>query len=265
MDARQAARESGICGQHSIGPPKRRESVLDRYDSEIRELLIRYPDIKVVEVHRRLRQIGYSSSYTILRLRVKEIRQSIASGKLAEVIAPGAVGIVSCSRIEQLSVSNRMCNAYLFRFHLVYSSTCYLHLETSDEIAVVLYLHLRAFKQFKGAPAMLQYNNIPAVGNPGDNQDASFNPLFLRFANHYGFYPRILSRIDDQWEIEVDRLAKQFLSGQQFRCIDHANEALSQWTAQNSTAGCAPEDAESEKMLHEQQHLIPLPNRPWNG
>lgn len=65
----------------TVGPPwdvpgsaPRRGSPLDAFDSAVRDLLVRYPDITVQRVHEELRRLGYQGGYTILSQRVRTLR-----------------------------------------------------------------------------------------------------------------------------------------------------------------------------------------------
>ena len=56
------------------GPTPRRGSQLDPFDTAIRDLLARYPDITVQRVHEELRRLGYQGGYTILSQRMRTLR-----------------------------------------------------------------------------------------------------------------------------------------------------------------------------------------------
>lgn len=72
LDRLQEARERQTVRVDIVTLRKKRASVLDQYEAKLKELLLRYPHIQVVEILRRLRAIGYEARYTVLRQRVNE-------------------------------------------------------------------------------------------------------------------------------------------------------------------------------------------------
>ena len=56
-------------------PRQQRGSLVDPYEASLRDYLSRYPDMSVVRLLEELRRRGYPGGYTVLRLRVKQLRQ----------------------------------------------------------------------------------------------------------------------------------------------------------------------------------------------
>ncbi|MCA9137513.1 MAG: transposase [Planctomycetales bacterium] len=272
IQQREAARD-GTLDRESQLAANRRGSILDDYETDIRELIVRYPKMKVVEIHRRLQALGYSASYTILRLRVKQIRQQLTAGRLAKTAAPGAVGKVLCRNVVLRSIDSKNLNATLFVFHLEYSGRVYVHLTPSNDLAFVIYEHLRAFEHFSGVTATIKYDELPSLfgstkGSTVDsskNAGRSYNQTFIRFANHYGFRPATNDGHDESVKSLVVQIERQLLAESEFRGIDHANDAIGIWCANNRLNVCTADPDKVEARSHESSFLIPLPQHPWSG
>lgn len=264
IDERKADRDGLRCSDAPTSS-KKRSSVLDHYESQIRELLIRYPKMKVVEINRRLKAIGYNASYTILRLRVKQLRQQLAKDRLEKNRAPGAAGKVMYRDVLLRLVNQQNVAASLFIFRLEYSGRTYMHLAPSNSLAYVICVHLRAFDHFSGVAAKLMYIDVPPLLAIGNGPNATFNQTFLRFANHYGFRPSLSSDPGDAMGLLAVQLERQVLSHSDFRGLDHANDAISTWMLGNCKNARSSISSKSNAASHESNFLIPLPQQPWMG
>ena len=69
----QQQREKGTTGLPS--PREKRGSLVDSYEAALRDYLARYPDMSSVRLMEELRRLGYTGGYTILRERVRHLRQ----------------------------------------------------------------------------------------------------------------------------------------------------------------------------------------------
>ncbi|MCA9258107.1 MAG: hypothetical protein KDA61_02850, partial [Planctomycetales bacterium] len=99
LGSAQAARE-GSAPAVEAPTNKRRASMLDSFDEQIKEILGRHPEMPAVEVLRRLRHSGFQGSYTILRQRVNRLRERFPDDLMADVTAPGVTAIVSFTTLQ---------------------------------------------------------------------------------------------------------------------------------------------------------------------
>ncbi len=243
----------------------KRSSLLDPYETELKELLVRYPDIPVVQVQQRLQRLGCDASYTILRQRVKLIRQSVSRGDLEPANAPGAVARVAFRNVEYERKSRGRCRTHLFVFRLVYSRRVYLHFTARTDLATTIHEHISAFEHFSGAAASIEYDNVAvAIENHADAEPA-VNRTFLRFASHYGFRPTLSREIGAEDQSLLMHLQANVLSDHRYRSLDHANDALTWWARNQAKDAPGFGDHSKDRQQQETSHLIPLPNNPWSG
>ena len=264
-DLQQAREGNGARVVHSGRAVAKRPSLLDPYETELKELLVRYPEIPVVQVQQRLQSMGCDASYTILRQRVKLIRQAVSRGDFAPVNAPGASARVSYREVEVNWTSRGRCRTNLFAFQLTYSRHVYLHFVPRKDLASTIHEHVCAFEHFCGAAASIEYHNVPVTQRNPATGDRVFASTFLKFASHYGFRPtrRHDGAADDEGLIH--RLQADVLNDQRYRSLDHANDVLLCWISNEARSTTGSESRSSERRLQETAHLIPLPSNPWCG
>ena len=72
--------EQRVQGATGLPPPRKsRGSQVDEYEALLRNYLARYPDMSAVRLLEELRAHGYQGGYTVLRQRVKQLRQAVRS------------------------------------------------------------------------------------------------------------------------------------------------------------------------------------------
>jgi transposase len=265
LDELQEAREGKTVRVDSQPPTKKRTSLLDPYETTLKELLVRYPDMPVVQIQRRLQAIGYDASYTILRQRVKLIRQSVSRGEDGTVTAPGAAARVVYRDVEIDLTQRDGRGTHLFIYQLVHSRLAYLHFVSRTDLATTIHEHVCAFKHLSGTAALIQYENVPAVSECREDAEPAFNPTFLRFASHYGFRPASCLAPAREDESFLNQLQTEILHGNQYRSLDHANDALLSFVSSEAQALPFLGSRSTDRQQEEIAHLIPLPSNPWQG
>ncbi len=266
LDELQQAREGRTVRIDKPTPTKKRASVLDPYETMLKELLVRYPDMPVVDLQNRLRKFGYDASYTILRQRVKLIKQSASQGELATVTAPGAVARAACRKVDIHLPRPTRHGTQLFIYQLIHSRQAYLHFVATTDLATTIHEHVCAFEHFSGTAASVEYDNVPVVSEHPETSEPVFHPTFLRFASHYGFRPASCRSPATEDESFLERLQTEILCRRPFRSLDHANDTLLSWLANDdaqawSSFGSPP----TGRPLDEIPHLVPLPSNAWAG
>jgi transposase len=242
----------------------KQQTVLDSYDSRIKELLVRFPNITVVEVQRRLVELGCTASYTVIRLRVRELRCSAARGELANVNAPGAVARVAFRPLN-VDVSGKRQAVFLFMYQMLHSGRSYLHLVAYADLATTIFEHLCAFRTIGGPAASIEYDQVFAISKVNGDPAASFNSTFLRFASHYGFLPTVNTTPRIEADEIADRLNSVLQRSDGFRSLDHANDALWQLASADASFHNWSEVVNDPSLVECESDLIPLPSRSWQG
>ncbi|MRR10090.1 hypothetical protein EG831_08485 [bacterium] len=79
-------RQQRAQGATGVPPPRQgRGSMVDAYESTLRDFLSRYPDMTVVRLLEECRVRGYAGGYTVLRQRIKQLRNPIPAGSTGTV------------------------------------------------------------------------------------------------------------------------------------------------------------------------------------
>ncbi len=270
LDELQCAREGRPLQPSVRSLRKKRTSVLDKYESNIKDLLVRYPEMRIVELLRHLRKCGYSGSYTILRQRVRALRVSTNSQDPANLTAPGAVAKVECRKIDiKLAEQSGRQTPHLFLYRLLYSRRLYVRFCPAADLATLIHQHVCAFEYLGGAAAWARYDENTELIDQASSKSDGFNRTFMRFATHYGFRPvespsALRGPVLDDAAFREELLA-EFLRDGHFRSIDHANDALLTWVKR--VVDPVPYRGSTPVELHREEvpHLIPLPTNSWPG
>ncbi len=145
---------------------------------------------------------------------------------------------------------------YAFVMVLGFSRMLYVEFTTSMELAALLACHQHAFAFFGGWPRQMLYDNMAQVRLP---HSADWNPLFLDFAQHYGFTPRTCRVRRPRTKGKVERAIRyvkdNFLPGRVFADLAELNAQGQHWLTHtanvrlHATTGERPVDLLPEEKL----------------
>ena len=251
-------------------PRQERGSLVDPYEASLRDYLSRYPDMSVVRLLEELRRQGYPGGYTVLRLRVKQLRRESHRSPVERFeTGPGAqaqmdYGVYTLDFIQE---GRRRVN--LFSYVLGYCRRQYLHFTVSQDLETTLREHVRAFEHLGGVAATCLYDNMKVVVARYEDDEPVYNTRFLAFATHYGFRPVACRPRRPQTKGKVERpfyfVETNLLSGREFRSLEHLNEVTAWWLAEVADVRAHRQTQRRPIDLHVEElpHLIPLPERPY--
>jgi len=246
--------------------PRRRTSLLDAFDDAIRQWLDRYPQITVTRLLEELRAQGYPGQYTILRMRVKELRPRPMPEPVERFeTGPGAQAQMDYSTYDIDFTGEGRRRICLFSYILGYSRRAYLHFVASQDLPTTLREHIHAFEHLGGVARSCLYDNMKVVVLRHGDEGPIYNPKFLAFATHYGFSPKACRVKRGQTKGKVERffhfVEVNLLNGRTFRTLEHLNAVTRQWLAEvadmrvHRETKARPIDRHAE----ERPHLLPLP------
>ena len=265
----RAAREveSDVPVNTALPAPKtNRSSKLDAYQSHIVQLLTRYPNMTATRMLQELEREGYDGGYTMVRLRVKQLRRRPAKPLTVRFeTAPGAQAQMDWALYDIDFTQEGRRRVSLFSYLLGYSRRQYLCFTERQDFDTAIRQHIQAFGYLEGVAATCLYDNMKVVVTRWEDDQPIYNTRFLAFATHYGYRPWACQprRPETKGKVErhFDYVEKSLLNGRTFRTLEHLNEVTRWWLANvadvrvHRTTKKRPLDAHAE----EQPHLLTLP------
>jgi len=264
----QQQRATGTTGLPA--PRQTRGSLVDAYETVLREYLARYPDISVVRLLEEMRRRGYEGGYTILRQRVKQLRPQSGRPPVERFeTGPGVQAQMDYAiyTLDFTQEGRRKVN--LFSYVLGHCRRQYLRFTASADMETTVREHVRAFEHLGGVAATCLYDNMKVVVARYEDDEPIYNTRFLAFATHYGFRPVACRRRRPQTKGKVERpfyfVETNLLSGREFRSLEHLNEVTDWWLAEVADVRVHRQTRRRPIDMHAEElsHLIPLPERPY--
>jgi transposase len=200
--------------------PPPRPSKLDPFKAYLLQRCAQYP-LSAVRLLEEIRPMGFDGSLCILQrflapLRAQQRTQARATVRFET--PPGHQAQVDWAHCGSFpDRRGEWVKIYAFVMVLGFSRMLFVQFTTTMDLAQLLACHLEAFAFFGGWTKELLYDNMAQVKLPAS---AEWNPLFLDFAQYYGFIPRTCRprrpRTKGKVERVVDYVKDNFLLGRRF-------------------------------------------------
>ena len=240
-------------------------SILEPYHQIIRDFLDE-DDYQATWILTRLKRMGYTGSYDTLKVFVRSIKEQkcrIAYTRFET--EPGLQAQVDWGDFKVVDATGKTTTLYAFVMVLGFSRSMYVEFVERCTLEVFMDCHLRAFRQLKGVPAEILYDNMKQVVVGRENGKPTFNTEFLHFAKHYGFTSRLCPPyspwVKGKVERPMDYLRESFWRGYGYTSLAQANQDVLAWvteTAHQRIHGTHRQQVQA-RWEQEQPHLGPLP------
>lgn len=189
--------------------------------------------LSAVRLLEEIKAQGYRGSVIILRRFIRTLRAEVQAKKKATVRFETPAGHQAqvdwayCGQFK--NPEGQMVKVYAFVMILGFSRMVYSCFVTSMDLATLINCHKAAFEFLGGLPKEVLYDNMKQVRLSLDK----WNPLFLDFANHYGFVPRTHRLYRPRTKGKVERaihyLKTNFLAGRSFNDLSELNAQNQHW------------------------------------
>ena len=247
----------------------RRPSKLDAFKGPIVRWLERHP-FTAAQLLVRLKEQGYTGSYSILKSFVATVRPKPAEAFLTLTFLPGQCAQVDWGSFGSVRVGNTRRMLSFFVMVLCYSRRLYVEFTLGQSQEWWLGCHQRAFEFFGGVPGEIWCDNTktavlahPLGGPP------SLNPHYADFARHYGFTIKPCGPFQPQQKGRVEHavgyVKKNFLAGLEMTDFAPLNPAARVWLDTVANVRIHGETKQTPQALFAEEKLPPLPVHPYDA
>lgn len=249
---------------------KVRQSKLDVYKGEIKELICQYPKLSATRVLEEIRKKGYCGGITIVADYLQRLRPSKKEAFLRIETMPGEEAQVDWTDCGKIMVENAWRRLSCFVMILSYSRLLYLEFTLSQSMEDFIEAHINAFKYFGGVPKRVLYDNLRSVVLWRDGSKIGFNRRFMDFVGVYLFEPRLcrVFRGSDKGKVEnaIKYVKSNFLSGRDFKGFDDLCMQSKYWrdNVANVRIHGTSRQRPIDRYQEEKSLLMPLPDKPYN-
>ena len=173
-------------------PHPSRGSKLDRFKPMIEEWLEKDSSITAAVILQRLRELGFTGGYTIVKDHLQQVRTEKKARRAFVRMEPAAGERfeIDWAHFGALVYNGTARKLYAFALVECHSRKLYLEFTHSQTFETLVRCHIHAFEAMSGVARELWFDNMATVVSEHDGNLVRFHPRFLAFARDYGFIPR---------------------------------------------------------------------------
>lgn len=250
-----------------------RQSKLDPFKPEIKELLKKFPNITGQRLYEELRDKGYDGGISILRDRLQKIRPRPKREPIIRFeTEPGRQGQMDWSpytiKFSRTGKSKVLCFSYILGF----SRRHYIDFTLHRDFYTLIRRHQDAFAYFGGVPKQCLYDSEKTVVLRWEAGQPVHNPAFVAFITHYNSKSIICRRRRPETKGKIEApfqyVENNLLNGREFEDLQALRAKARWWMKERSdphihdTTGRPPIELFMEE---EQSALQPLPLHPYDS
>lgn len=252
------------------GRQTRRRSLLDAFQGNIVAWLEEDSAYKGTWIYDRLRAMGFSGSYEIVKRAVHQLkadRERIAYMRFET--EPGFQAQVDFGEFQVEEADGTIRKLHLFSMILGYSRKIYAEFIHRCDLPSFLDCHQHACDYFGGVPHEILYDRMKNVYIRKLAGKDQFNGTLVGFALHYGFKPRVAPAYAAWVKGKVERpyqfIREGFWRGYEFTGLERANGELLQWlTLKDERIHGTTHEVVTHRFERERPHLQALPRQAFD-
>lgn len=250
------------------GPRKPRGSKLDPHKEYLAGRL-QAGVWNAVVLLRELRSRGYAGGYSILKAYLSPLREAARESATRRFeTAPGEQAQVDWGDLGEIETPAGTRRLSVFLMTLGHSRAMFAQISTSQKLEELLRLHEEAFRFLGGVPREILYDQMRTVVLGFDERgEAQFHGIFMDFARHWGFVPRLCRPYRPQTKGKVESgvgyVRRSFVCGQEASSLDDLGGQLRRWIVEvaNRRVHGTTHRVVEEALEEERPHLQPLVGR----
>jgi transposase len=253
-------------------PPQNQSSV-----ETYRELVEKWKkaNVEVAAMHQRLRERGYTGSYTAVWRFVRQLKENEDPNVTVRVeTKPGEEAQVDFGYAGMMidPEKGKLRKTWAFVMTLAWSRHQYVEFVWDQKVATFLSCHRNAFEFFGGTPERVRIDNLKTAILKAVFDDPVVQQSYRECAEHYGYLiaPCKVAKPEHKGKVEqggVHYVKRNFLGGREATTITQANQDVLVWC--QTTAGLRIHGTIKEQPLVrfeeiEKEILDPLPESPYD-
>ena len=245
----------------------RRASKLDGFDSEIKKLLEKYPEMTGLRIYEELKEMGYAGGVSILRERLKKLRPPKREPVIRFETDPGQQGQCDWSPYRIPFIRSGKGQVQCFSYILGFSRRQYIDFTLHRDFYTLIRRHQDAFQYYGGVPKECLYDSEKTVVLRWECGRPVFNPAFTSFITHYQCKPiAIRGRAETKGKIEAPfkYVEGNLLNGRDFQDLEDLRATAQWWLKEKSDLHIHDTTRHSPLELFSQERLQPLPLHPYD-